>query len=79
MLGCIIDCHQFLERDCLCYSIAALTSDEDDTRAIGYYILSMFESIAADSRFREKTQVKRPLQILDFTASYQAYSVVIHY
>ncbi|RDD45761.1 Nucleolar pre-ribosomal-associated protein 1 [Trichoplax sp. H2] len=62
--GCVVDCHQFLERDCLCYSAAALTSDEDDIRAMGYYILSTFESVAADSRFREKTQIFMVLDTL---------------
>ena len=53
-----MDCRKFVERGCLGYTVASLSSRDDHMRQAGYHVLSRFLTHLEGARFREKNQVR---------------------
>lgn len=52
-----VDCRKFVERGCLGFSIASLSSRDAQVRQAGYHVLSRYMMHLEGARFKERKQV----------------------
>ena len=52
-----MDCRKFVERGCLSFTVASLSSRDVHVRQAGYHVLSRYMMHLEGARFKERKQV----------------------
>ena len=52
-----MDCRKFVERGCLSFTVASLSSRDVQVRKAGYHVLSRYMMHLEGARFKERKQV----------------------
>lgn len=57
LLDLHVDCRKFVERGCLSFTVASLSSRDARVRQAGYHVLSRYVMHLEGARFKERKQV----------------------